>query len=46
MEENKLRSEYQKLMASAQIDFEGEIRNLSGMTPFMESPDRDMKAGQ
>ncbi len=43
VEENKLRSEYQKLMASAQIDFEGEIRNLSGMTPFMESPDRDMR---
>ncbi len=37
VEENKLRSEYQKLMASAQIDFEGEIRNLRH-DPFMGPP--------
>ncbi|NLD33675.1 MAG: M3 family oligoendopeptidase [Clostridiales bacterium] len=43
VEENKLKSEYQKLMASAEIDFEGETRNLSGMVPFMESTDRDMR---
>ena len=43
VEENKLSSEYQKLMASAEIDFEGEKRNLSGMIPFMESTDRDMR---
>ena len=43
MEENKLTSEYQKLMASAEIDFEGEKRNLSGLTPFMQSTDRDMR---
>lgn len=42
-EENRLRSEYQKLMASAEIEFEGETRNLSGMIPFMESRDRDMR---
>lgn len=42
-EENRLTSEYQKLMASAEIDFEGEKRNLSGMTPFMQSTDRDMR---
>ncbi len=42
-EENRLRSEYQKLMASAEIEFEGETRNLSGMIPFMESKDRDMR---
>ncbi len=41
--ENKLRSEYEKLMASAQIDFEGGKRNLSAMAPFMQSPDRGMR---
>ena len=43
VEENKLKSEYQRLMASAEIEFEGETRNLSGMIPFMESKDRDMR---
>ncbi|PKK39449.1 Oligoendopeptidase F [Clostridiaceae bacterium JG1575] len=43
VEENKLASAYQKLTASAEIDFEGEIRNLSGLTPFLESTDRDMR---
>ena len=43
VEENKLSSEYQKLTASAEIMFEGEIRNLSGLIPFMESKDRDMR---
>ncbi len=43
VEENKLGSEYEKLMASAQIEFEGEKRNLSGLIPFMESTDRDMR---
>lgn len=43
VEENKLASAYQKLTASAQIDFEGEIRNLSGLGPFMQSEDRDLR---
>ncbi len=43
VEENKLSSEYEKLMASAQIEFEGEKRNLSGLIPFMESTDRGMR---
>lgn len=43
VEENKLSSEYQKLTASAKIMFEGEERNLSGLIPFMESMDRDMR---
>ncbi len=42
-QENKLTHEYQKLTASAEIDFEGEIRNLSQMTPFTQSTDRDMR---
>lgn len=41
--ENKLSSEYTKLIASAKIDFEGEERNLSGLTPFIQSKDRDMR---
>lgn len=43
VEENKLSSAYQKLTSSAEIQFEGETRNLSGMTPFMESADREMR---
>lgn len=43
VEENTLSSDYQKLMASAQIEFEGEQRNLSGLLPFMESTDRSMR---
>ncbi|MCC0647639.1 M3 family oligoendopeptidase [Clostridioides sp. ZZV15-6598] len=39
-EENKLCSEYTKLLASAQIMFEGEERNLSGMGIFMSSKSR------
>jgi M3 family oligoendopeptidase len=41
--ENKLSSEYTKLIASAKIQFEGEERNLSGLVPFMESTDRNMR---
>ena len=39
-EENKLTSSYDKLIASAQIDFDGEKRTLSQLTPFMENKDR------
>ncbi len=42
-EENKLCSEYTKLLASAKIEFEGEERNLSGLGKFMLSKDRDMR---
>jgi M3 family oligoendopeptidase len=41
--ENKLASEYTKLMASAKIEFEGEERNLSQLVPFQLSPDREMR---
>ena len=43
VEENKLSSEYQKLMASAEIDFDGKKLNLSGLIPYMESKDRDVR---
>lgn len=39
-EENRLRTEYTKLIASAKIMFDGKERNLSEMTPFTESADR------
>lgn len=43
VEENKLSSAYEKLIASAQIEFEGKTYNLSGMGPFMQSTDRDVR---
>ena len=42
-EENRLCSEYTKLLASAKIYFEGEERNLSGLSSFMLSEDRSMR---
>lgn len=41
--ENKLSSEYTKLIASAKIMFEGEERTLSQLTPFLLSTDREMR---
>ncbi|QED47332.1 M3 family oligoendopeptidase [Cytobacillus dafuensis] len=41
--ENKLSSEYTKLIASAKIDFEGEERTLAQMEPFTESTDREIR---
>ena len=43
IKENKLVTEYDKLIGSAKINFEGEERTLSQMAPFMESKDRDMR---
>lgn len=39
-EENKLTSQYGKLLASAKIEFDGKINNLSQMTPYTQSMDR------
>lgn len=41
--ENTLRVEYDRLIASAQIDFQGEVYNLSQFGPMMQSTDRDMR---
>ncbi|WP_099364545.1 M3 family oligoendopeptidase [Fredinandcohnia onubensis] len=41
--ENKLSSEYTKLVASAKIMFEGEERTLAQLEPFTESKDRGMR---
>lgn len=39
-QENKLSSDYTKLLASAKIMFDGEERNLPGLVPFQLSTDR------
>lgn len=42
-EENKLVSEYVKLLASAKIQIEGEEKNLSQLAPYLQSKDRDVR---
>ena len=42
-QENKLSSDYTKLIASAKIMFEGEERNLPGLVPFQLSTDRAIR---
>jgi len=41
--ENKLKTDYTKIIASAKIPFDGEDRNLSGLVPFIESTDRNVR---
>ncbi|MFD0697029.1 M3 family oligoendopeptidase [Paenibacillus sp. GCM10027628] len=43
VQENKLASEYSKLLASAKLMFEGEERNLSQLVPFQLSTDRSVR---
>ena len=42
-EENKLISSYNKLIASAEIEFAGEKRTLAQMSPFMQHKDRETR---
>ncbi len=42
-EENRLASSYGKLLASAQIEFDGKVFTLSQLTPFTLNVDRDMR---
>ena len=42
-EENALVSRYEKMMASAAIEWEGQIYNISQMTPFQRSKDRKVR---
>jgi M3 family oligoendopeptidase len=42
-EENKLTSKYQELIASAQIDFDGKVVNLSQLSAYKENPDREIR---
>ena len=40
---NKLETAYQKLIASAQIEFDGDKRTLSQMTPYKQSPNDEIR---
>lgn len=42
-QENRLSSEYTKLIASAHIDFDGKVLNLSEMSPYLTSSERDVR---
>ena len=42
-EENALKSEYTKLIASAKIDWEGDTLNLSLMMPHLKNKDREVR---
>ena len=41
--ENKLSTEYGKLIASAKIEFQGGTYNLSQMAPFLQDKDREIR---
>lgn len=41
--ENQLTTEYSKLMASAEIEFDGKVLNLSQMGPYTTHIDRDVR---
>ena len=43
-EENALTTRYNKILAGAKIDWNGEILNMSLMTPYLHSPDRAVRA--
>lgn len=43
VEENKLSVEYDKVMASAQIEFDGKINNLSQIRKYLSNVDRDTR---
>lgn len=42
-EENKLSTEYSKLVATAEVEFRGVKYNLSGLEPFKQSIDRETR---
>ncbi|MDR7073942.1 M3 family oligoendopeptidase [Fictibacillus barbaricus] len=42
-QENKLSSEYVKVMASAKIKFDGKELNLAQLAPYVQSPDRETR---
>lgn len=42
-EENKLSSEYSKLVAGAQIEYDGKTLNLSQLAPYAQSEDRQVR---
>lgn len=42
-EENRLVSEYTKVLAGARIEFQGKVLNLAGLTPFQIDKDREVR---
>lgn len=44
-EENRLSSEYAKLIASAQIDFDGKVLTISQLSPYKQNPDDYVRKG-
>ncbi|MCD2137330.1 M3 family oligoendopeptidase [Salinicoccus halitifaciens] len=42
-EENRLSTRYSKLLASAEIEFDGKVLNLSEFGPYMQDPDRSTR---
>lgn len=42
-QESKLTLRYQKLMATAQIEFDGKVLNLYGIQKYFEHPDREIR---
>ncbi|RXK17851.1 M3 family oligoendopeptidase [Macrococcus sp. DPC7161] len=42
-EENKIVSEYSKLVASAEIEFDGKTLNLAQLAAYMQNPDREVR---
>ena len=42
-EDNKLSTEYEKLIASAQIDFDGKKLTISQLSPYKQSPDDNVR---
>lgn len=42
-EENKLRTEYVKMMAGIEVEYMGDSYNLSAMAPFMQNANRQMR---
>ena len=43
VEENKLQTEYKRLLSSAKIPFNGEILNISQLGKYKDSPDREIR---
>ncbi len=43
IEENKLSTEYDKLIASAQIEFDGKVYTLTQMSPFTQHVNREIR---
>jgi M3 family oligoendopeptidase len=41
--ENKLSTKYAKLLASAEIEYDGKVLNLSQMGPYLQSKDREVR---